>query len=134
MKRVKRLRPEQYGIIAAHSWTPVKLEGTCIPECFSRIPKGVVHSIYASGTCPGGGIDYSDQCIGTAQLIGAIEIYRYAPDDPVELNKDRYAVVITPGDTADYIISGPMRDSEHWLDEIPERYIGAVVYGAHKSR
>ena len=52
----------------------------------------------------------------------------------MNLNKDWYAVVAVPEKDAMYLISGPFRDDEHWLDEIPERLKGAEVLGVPKPK
>lgn len=58
-----------------------------------------------------------------------MDIYRHAADDPVPLNKDWYAIVLSD-DPNVLVVDGPYKDSEHWLSEIPTRYEGAKVTGA----
>ena len=130
VKRVKLIPRLEFDKIAEFSWAPIKLQGSAVPAFLRGIPDAVVHAVYASGTTAGGGVAYSDATIGTGQLIGGIDVYRKAPDDPVELNKDWYAVVVPPDDSPYYLISGPIRDDEHWLDDVPERLNGAKVFGA----
>ena len=62
-----------------------------MPTWLRNIPSDTLHSVYASG---GGGIpsNYSGGAISSGVLIGGIDVYRNAPDDPVELNKDWYPV------------------------------------------
>lgn len=129
MKRVKLIPKEEFDSIAQLSWAPIRLEGNSIPGFLRGIPGAALHSIYGSGTTPGGGAAYSDASIGTGQLIGGMEVYRYATGDPVELNKDCYLVVLPPQDSPYYMITGPFKDSEHWIDDIPRRLEGARVFG-----
>jgi hypothetical protein len=60
-------------------------------------------------------------------LIGGIDVYRNSPDDPVALNKDWYAVVTIADTDSMLLVRGPVHDSEHWLNEIPERLKGASI-------
>jgi hypothetical protein len=60
-------------------------------------------------------------------------VYRLAPDDPVELNKDWYAVLIDPDDDTMLLIDGPIRDEEHWIDELPQRLKGIEVLAVPKK-
>ena len=133
-RRVKKMPRKEFDKIADFSWSPVKLESDAIPEWLKNIPDDVLHSVYASGTNAGGGTDYSDQSVGTGQLIGGIDVYRNAPEDAKDLNKDWYAVVVPPDDSPWYLISGPFKPKkDHWLDEIPERLKGARVFGVPKK-
>ncbi len=110
------------------NWAPVQITGPDIPNFLSGIPKDTVHSIYASGThLPG--LSYSDESIPSGSLIGGIEVYRNAPDDPFDLNKDWYAVVTLPETDSMLLVVGPNKDAEHWLNEIPERLKGAAILG-----
>ena len=79
MKKMLRAESDRIGNF---SWSPVKLESDAIPDWLQNMPRNVMHSVYASGTSAGGGSDYSDVSIGTGQLIGGIDVYRNAPEDP----------------------------------------------------
>jgi hypothetical protein len=64
---------------------------------------------------------------------GGIDVYRNSRDDPVELNKDWYAVVAIPGTDTMFLVEGPFKDDEHWLNEIPKRLRGAEILGVPKK-
>ncbi len=118
--RIKKMPEEQFIEVLKRNWTPVQLTGETIPMWLRNIPNDILHSVYASG---GGGIssNYSGGAIPSGVLIGGIDVYRNAPDDPVALNKDWYPVFsVTDTDTV-FLIAGPIRDAEHWLNEIPSR-------------
>lgn len=132
-KRLKLIPRSEFDKIAELGWEEVRLKETCIPKYLQGIPADKLHSVYASGTRAGAGYDYSDNLIGTAQLIGTMNVFRFAPDDPVELNKDWYAVVMTPANQENYLISGPFADDEHWIDEIPDRFNGTTIWGVPKK-
>jgi hypothetical protein len=132
-KRIKKISEEEFREIQSREWHPVKLEGDAIPEFLKGIPANKVHSIVASGTCLPGMI-YHDKIIPSGQLIGGIDVYRNAPDDPVELNKDWYAVVRCSDSDSYFMVSGPIKDDEHWIDEIPARLQGAEVLGVPKAQ
>lgn len=97
---------------------PVELAGEAVPRFLARIPRTVAYRFLASGQH-----DYSSE----GALIGGIDVYRHAPDDPVAFNKDWYAVRATGDRTLR--VEGPFRDAEHWLDEVPRRYQGIEVLG-----
>ena len=82
-----KILKDQLQDIQNREWSIVKLEGNAIPELFGGIPDSVLYAVYASGG-PFPGISYSDPSIGTANLIGGIDIFRNSPDDPVAYNKD----------------------------------------------
>ena len=94
-KRVKKVSRELFEQIQAREWRPVQLEGDFIPPVLRGIPLEKIYSIVASGTLEPG-LAYSDEVIPSGVLVGGIDVYRNAPDDPVNLNKDWYAVVSVP--------------------------------------
>lgn len=125
-KRIKKMPRHQFEHVLTLDWAPVKLEGEAIPDWLAGIPPEVLNSVYASGT-PFPELPYSDSDIPSGSLIGGIDVYRNSPDDPVVLNKDWYGVITLAGSDSMLLIRGPISDSEHWLDDIPERLKGATV-------
>jgi hypothetical protein len=115
--RDKQMPIDEFQGVMGLDWGPVRL--TALFSCLGRIPSGIVHSIYASGT-----FNY-----GTGHC-GGVEVFRRSPDDPVELNKDVYEVYPPTGESSELIVRGPYKDTEHWLDEIPERHRGAPIFSA----
>jgi hypothetical protein len=126
--KVKRMPYEQFYQVMDREWVPVQLMGTAIPEFLQNIPKELVHSVYGSATFMPT-TAYSDPRIPSGNLLGGIDVYRHAPDDPVELNKDWYAVVTIPNGESMLLVTGPFADAEHWLNEIPDRLKGAEILG-----
>jgi hypothetical protein len=118
--RIKKMPEEQFIEVLKRNWTPVQLTGEAMPSWLQNIPKDILHSVYASG---GGGIpsNYSGGAIPSGVLIGGIDVYRNAPDDPVDLNKDWYPVFSIAEANDIFLVTGPIRDAEHWLNEIPSR-------------
>jgi len=115
--RVKTMRMDEFSDIQARNWTPVEFVGDAVPEFLSGVPRHVAFRFLASG----------ENNAADSALVGGIDVYRRAPDDPVALNKDWYAVRAN----ADGVlrVHGPIRDAEHWLDEVPRRYEGIEVLG-----
>jgi hypothetical protein len=67
-------------------------------------------------------------------LIGGIDVYRNAPDDPVEFNKDWYAVLWNNSDDQHLLIRGPHRpEIDHWLNDIPKQVKQISLYGLPAS-
>ena len=130
-KRIKKMSVEQFEEVMKREWKPVELVGSAIPDYLKGIPEDVLHSVVVSGTNISG-LEYSDKLIPSGQLIGGIDVYRNAPDAPVELNKDWYAVVKVPESDTMLMISGPIEDDDHWLDELPERLQNIEVLGVPK--
>ena len=130
--RVKRLSTEQFGEIQKRQWLPVELVADAIPEFLRNIPNNVLHRVMASGV-KAATEAYSSHRIPSGFLVGGIDVYRQAPDDPVQLNKDWYAVVSVPGQSEMLLVDGPIPDDEHWLNEIPNRLHGAEILGIPKS-
>ena len=124
-KRFKQLSRSQFQEVLKLNWKPVKLTGNTIPDFLKGMPEGLVHSIYASGTV------ISEHLYGKPLIlgnhIGGIEVYRNAPDDPVNLNKDVYAVFANTGDDLKLLVLGLDRDKEHWVNEIPDRLDGVDI-------
>ena len=131
-KRIKLMPKSQFEDVMKRSWRPVQLTGDAIPELLDSIPEERIQSIVASGTLPPG-IEYSGDAVPSGEIIGGIDVYRYAPDDQVELNKDWYAIVTVSGEDTMLLVSGPHRDDDHWLDEIPERLRGAEILGVPRK-
>jgi len=126
---------QQFEAIMERNWTPVKLVGDALPAWAVGIPESILSSALASGTSTiVNSTPYSSDQIPSGRLIGGFDIYRRAPDDPVELNKDWYAVVIHPSDSTMLLVDGPFKDAEHWLDSIPDRYKDIEVLGVPKKK
>jgi hypothetical protein len=117
--RSKAMPRIEFSDVQDRDWTPVELVGNAVPRFLSGIPRNVAYRFLASGQH-----NYSTE----GALVGGIDVYRHAPDDPVALNKDWYAVRAN-GD-ATLRIEGPFRDTEHWLDKVPERYDCIEVLGS----
>jgi hypothetical protein len=124
--RIKKMPRDQFEHVMNLEWAPVKLEGGAIPGLLAGIPSGVLHSVYASGS-PIPELFYSDHVMPSGFLIGGIDVYRNAPEDPVALNKDWYAVIAFAGSDSMLLVRGPIKDAEPWLDDIPERLKGVTV-------
>lgn len=130
-KRIKKISSDQFREIQSRQWHPVRIEGDAIPDFLKGIPSEKIHSIVASGTCLHS-MAYEDNIIPSGQLVGGIDVYRNAPEDPVELNKDWYAVIKVPDTDSMLMVSGPIKDDEHWIDKMPDRLKGAEILGVPK--
>lgn len=124
-KRFKKLSFKQFHEIQKRKWEPVKLIGDAIPDFLMSAPEGLIHSVYASGTVISEHLYNETLTLGNH--IGGIEVYRNAPDDPVNLNKDVYAVFANTENDLMLLVYGPMKDKEHWIDEIPDRLDGVDI-------
>lgn len=118
--RIKRMPEDQFHEIMNRNWAPVQVAGEAIPTFLQHIPSDKLHSVYASGG-PYTDVVYSGGAIPAGELIGGVDVYRYSPDDPVALNKDWYAVIKTSEVDTIFLVAGPIKDNEHWLNEIPAR-------------
>jgi hypothetical protein len=124
--RIKKMPEDQFNDIRELNWIPVQLTDGVIPTFLKRIPSDKLHSDYASGG-PYTDMVYSGGAIPAGELIGGIDVYRNSPDDPVALNKDWYAVIRTTEYDAVFLVVGPIKDNEHWLNEIPERLANVEI-------
>lgn len=121
----KTIKPEEFARVQGKKWQPVQLSNEVLFECFSRIPKEKIKGVYASGS-HASSIPRTTSHNREERLVGGIDVYRLAPDDPVNYNKDWYAVVCRPEDNLLHII-GPQKDAEHWTNELPDRLIVAEI-------
>jgi hypothetical protein len=110
---------DEFIEIQRRNWTPVELTGNAKPKFLSRLPAEKAFRFLASG---------QESVADDDSLVGGIDVYRLAPDDPVNLNKDWYAVRRAAGDST-LRVEGPFKDDEHWLNEVPQRYVGVEVLG-----
>jgi hypothetical protein len=128
MPKRKYIHTKDFNIVFAEDWKPVVLKGEAMPAFARAIPDAIRCCIIASGqyinTRP-----YSSRLVSSGYLVGGMDIYRHAPDDPVPLNKDWYAIV-SSDDPDVLVVDGPYKDNEHWLSNIPSRYQGAKVIGS----
>ena len=125
-KHIKTISKQEFCEIQKRVWNPVKLEGKAIPYFLKGIPENLLHSVYASGG-PFPGVDQSKINIGSAHLIGGIDVYRYSTNDPVQYNKDWYPVIAFSDSDNMFLVQGPICDSEHWINEIPKRLANAEI-------
>jgi len=126
--RIKKMPREQFKVVLQREWIPVKLVGDALPDWAKGISEKVLHSVIASGTKTSG-LPYRSATIPSGRLVGGLDVYRYAPDDPVELNKDWYAVVVVPHQDNTLLVDGLFKDTEHWLNDIPSRLKEIEVLG-----
>lgn len=131
MAKQRKMPEDDYIEVMKREWRPVRLDPSAIPEFLKGIPEQSLHSIIASGTL-GPGIDYAGEILPAGEFIGGIDVYRHAPDDPVELNKDWYAVLRVPDSDAILLVAGPCKDNEHWLDEVSARVRDAEILALPK--
>jgi hypothetical protein len=108
------------------NWLPAKLEGEAIPQWLEGLPSTLVHSVYAGGI-PIPGLCCSDSDVASADLMGSIEVYRYSPDNLVALNRDWHPIIKFASSDSMLLLRGPISDSDHWLDKIPDRLRGAEI-------
>lgn len=116
------------------NWSRVKLAGEALPSWMKSIPESVMVETLASGTGVASAQNYSSEQIPSGKLIGGIDVYRRASDDPVPFNKDWYAVVVHPDNPTMLLVDGPQKDAEHWLESIAERCEGIKILGVPKKR
>jgi hypothetical protein len=127
MGRVKEILISEFEEVFQRNWEPVVLVGDALPGFTKSIP---ACCIIASGEISFSGLYSSQRTRG--RLVGGIDVYRHSPDDPVPLNKDWYAVVASGDNPSVLLVDGPLKDSEHWLGEIPQRYARAELVGSPK--
>jgi hypothetical protein len=130
-QRFKEMPWAQFQEVMKRDWVPVQLTGKNIPSFLRQIPNGVLHSIYVSGTVFSG-LSFSTQPepFLFGNHIGGIAVYRKAPNDPVHVNQDVYAVLADARDGSDVLllVAGPPKDQDQWLADIPERLDGVDVW------
>jgi len=124
-KRFKQLSRKQFQEVLKLDWKPVKLAGSAIPDFLKGSPEGLIHSVYASGTVISNRLYGEPFVLGNH--IGGIEVYRNAPDDPMNFNKDIYAVFANTENDLKLMVLGPLKDKEHWINEIPARLDGVNI-------
>lgn len=107
-------------------WTPVELRDESLPDFARSNPENTLYRFLASGEANNAS-PYSSRTVPSGRLVGGFDVYRHSPDDPVRLDKDWYAV-IDPGQNSDtLLVDGPIKDHEHWLNEVPERFDGVQL-------
>jgi hypothetical protein len=122
-KKPKSMPAEEFKVVLEGQWAPVRLEPVSWPGWLRNIPKGKVKAVIASGDVAPGIPHFTEDDLANATFeIGGIDVYRYAePKDGVKLNKDWYSVVYDPSAPDKFAVVGPIKDSEHWIDELPDR-------------
>jgi hypothetical protein len=57
------------------------------------------------------------------QLTKTMDVYRYDEKDlprGYPINKDHYIIILDPKEDNALLVHGPLRDNEHWLEELPD--------------
>ena len=123
--RFKKMKEEEFRkILEKGRWVPYRLVGK-MPDWMKNIPTSKIHSIYASGSKV-----KPKKEAGYDNVIGGMDIIRYAEEkDGVRFNKDHVIIIKDPkNDDMLLVIETPKEeDSEHWIDEIPERLKKAEI-------
>jgi hypothetical protein len=122
-KRLKSMAAEEFSIVLDAKGEPVVVEAGSWPGWLSNIPRHKVMAVVASGDVAPGALHFTEQDLTNATFeIGGVDVYRYAErKDGVRYNKDWYSVVYDPGAPDKFAVVGPIKDSEHWIDKLPER-------------
>ena len=128
MRRLKKIHRSEFEVVFAEDWEPVTLEGEAIPSFARGFPGTLRCTFIASGEAQAE-VPYPSRRLPDARLVGGIDVWREAPDDPVSYNKDWYAVLSSVADPDALYLDGQQKDSEHWLDRIPSRYAKVKVIG-----
>ena len=129
--RIKKMPLEEFQKVMKCEWSPVEIPENALPSWTKNIPGNIRYLIAGSGS-EFGGIPYKSPAIQSGDLIGGIDVWRKAPDDPVELNKDWYAVVKVD-DEPMLLVEGPFKDGEHWSNELPDRLKNIEILGVPKK-
>lgn len=126
--KFKKAPAEIYKGVFNSNYTPLELHPNLYPKFVKSIPSEKLHRVYISGSYepaePGAGL----ATISGETLIGGMDVYRHAPEDPKQYNKDWYAIFRDQTDERVLLFQGPFKDNEHWLDELPERLKNAEIY------
>jgi hypothetical protein len=126
--KLKETSIQEIKEILQFMWIPVQVPQSKWPIWMRSIPEYIINSVYASG-CLSLPLEFnykSDQVYSVA-LVGGFDIYRNSPDDPVELNKDWYALLQHSDYQCVILVDGPFKDEEHWLNEVPNRLKNAPI-------
>ncbi len=120
-RRPKPLKFSDFRFVFERDWTPIKLDDTTTPPLFQGIPPEKVYGIYASGQAPEDPVQLTAANLKVEFItVGGIDVFRHAePEDGVRLNKDHYEVVFDPNDREHLGIVGPLKDADHWTNELP---------------
>lgn len=120
-KRTKIMNPAEFDKILRLDWEPEVMDQAEWPSWLKGIPEEKVYAVLASGSNTNLPPERDGNVTAHGQ-IGGIDVYRYAePTDGVAFNKDWYRVIRDPSDPQHLYVVGPIRDNEHYLDELPER-------------
>jgi hypothetical protein len=120
-RKPEPLRVSDFSFVFTKNWTPVKLDDKTTPQLLRGIPPDKVYGIYASGQAP-----ENPELLTAARVrvefitVGGIDVFRRAEArDGVRFNKDHYEVVVDPDDHQHLGIVGPLKDADHWSDDLP---------------
>ncbi|MBZ0300415.1 MAG: hypothetical protein K8J31_11760 [Anaerolineae bacterium] len=111
--RNKFMSYEEFTGVQQHNWSSVRLSDNARPTWMKNISSEVVLARGSSAS----GFPCYDPIRGSGMVIGSMDCYRPAPDDPVDYNKDFY-LVVSGTNASGLAVAGPFRDSEHWTNTI----------------
>lgn len=130
--RIKKVPREVFDEIASLRWEPVQFTPETMPECLSDIPSKVLCCAFGS-ISPSQATPYPKCGLLIGDLIGGVDVYRYSPEDPVPLNRDWYALVKPYDDSRYYLLDGPRKPHNHWLEKIPATLRNARIWAVPKK-
>jgi len=117
-KRIKKISEEQFKEIQKRKWAPVVVLKNKIPELLKNIPNDIYEFALASGSLDPD-YDYENDYSDGNKIVGGIDVFRNAPDDPVNYNKDHYTVLEHNTTDGMLLVKGPDKETGHWLDDLP---------------
>ncbi len=123
----KRISLQEFQKFAPLDWKPVILENKALPNILRSIPKDKLCIVVASGSAAVTN-PRADGNMTIPNQVGGIDVYRYAEEsDGISLNKDWYRVIKDDTNADTLYLIGPVKDGEHWIDDIPNRLVSAKV-------
>lgn len=108
----------EFRPIMKREWRPVELTYDTLPSWMKTVPKAQRAHVYASGSFLG---EFNEQYGGPE--LGGVDVFRDARNHPeqVNWNKDHYVIIRNPKNGDALLMYGPLKDHEHWINDIPSR-------------
>jgi hypothetical protein len=129
--RIKYITEKEFELIKRREWSPVELTYNTLPNWVKSIPEDKRRHVYASGS----GLKKLNHQYAECKVVGGIDIFRNAKSEiePVDWNKDHYVIIRTSENDDALLVIGPLKDNEHWINEIPGRFRNVEILSLDKK-
>lgn len=120
-----KMRREEFQEVLDRNWTRVEML-VRRPDWMRNIP--AILCLASGSNCEPRSTEVKGKVY--LDIVGGIDVVRFDPKDATlgfPFNVDHYVVLKDPDSDDMLFAEGPLKSHEHWLKQLPERFLNAEI-------